>query len=301
MQIKNIILGLCIASTLISCNQKNEERTQNLEETKSEYNSAVSSTAAIEDTKDTTRRFVRTADLKFKVKSVINSTYDIENIIQQQGGFVTYTRLTSDIDNISTTPISADSLLETTFYTVINSITVRVPNTKLDTTLKEISRNIEYLDHREIKAEDIASQVLTNNLIVKRSGNTQQAIKQQLNKSIDYQDLSSRTQEQMDNASISNLLLMDQIAYSTINIFIYQRQDVKRVLISNNNSISAFEPNIGVKLVDAFQTGWETLETLIVFLVNIWGVLLFAIVAYIVIKLLRKIVKQIFRTEIDPK
>jgi hypothetical protein len=94
---------------------------------------------------------------------------------------------------------------------------------------------------------------------------------------------------------------MDQIAYSTINIFIYQRQDVKRVLISNNNSISAFEPNIGVKLVDAFHTGWVTLETLIVFLTNMWGVLLFAIVAYIVIKLLRKIVKQIFRTEIDPK
>jgi len=261
----------------------------------------ISSSAAIEHGKDTTRRFVRTADLKFRVKSVINSTYDIENIIQQQGGFVTYTRLTSDIDNISTTPISADSSVETTFYTVINSITVRVPNTKLDTTLKEISRNIEYLDYREIKAEDIASKVLTNGLIVKRSTNTQQAIKKQLNQSIDYQELSSRTQEQKDNASISNLLLKDQIAYSSINIFIYQRQDVKREPISNNNNIRAFEPNIGVKLVDAFQTGWDALETLIVFLANIWGVLLFAIVVYIVIKLLRKILKQIFSTKINPK
>jgi len=298
---RNIILGLVIASILFSCGNVKEESTQNLEEAKIRYNSAISSSAAIEHGKDTTRRFVRTADLKFRVKSVINSTYDIENIIQQQGGFVTYTRLTSDIDNISTTPISADSSVETTFYTVINSITVRVPNTKLDTTLKEISRNIEYLDYREIKAEDIASKVLTNGLIVKRSTNTQQAIKKQLNQSIDYQELSSRTQEQKDNASISNLLLKDQIAYSSINIFIYQRQDVKREPISNNNNIRAFEPNIGVKLVDAFQTGWDALETLIVFLANIWGVLLFAIVVYIVIKLLRKILKQIFSTKINPK
>ena len=65
----------------------------------------VSSTAAVENNKDSTRKFIRTADLKFKVKDAIRSTYDIENIIVKQGGFVTYTNLASTINYTKSTQI----------------------------------------------------------------------------------------------------------------------------------------------------------------------------------------------------
>src|ERR1700741_3774994 len=37
---------------------------------------------------DGVRKFIKTADLKFRVKSVIRATYDIEDITHQFGGFV---------------------------------------------------------------------------------------------------------------------------------------------------------------------------------------------------------------------
>ena len=114
--------------------------------------------------------------MKFKVKSVIKSTYDIENITNKLGGFVTYTNLSSIINNVTTIAVSADSSLETTYYTVTNSIILRVPNTKLDTTLKEISKNIDYLDFRIIKAEDVALQILSNNLTQKRSAKNEERL-----------------------------------------------------------------------------------------------------------------------------
>jgi len=160
MQKTRIILGLCILSTLYNCKSASKERMESATVADTTTNIFISSSAAVEKNQDTTRKFIRTADLKFKVKNVIKSTYDIENITNRQGGFVTYTNLTSDIDRVFITTVSADSSLESTYYTVTNTVTLRVPNTKLDTTLREIARNIDYLDYRVIKAEDVALQVL---------------------------------------------------------------------------------------------------------------------------------------------
>lgn len=291
MQTTKIILGLGLSILLFGCSQSRNEQMESKAMADSTSNAFISSSAAVENGKDTTRRFIRTADLKFKVKSVIKSTYDIENITNRQGGFVTYTNLTSNINNVTTTAVSADSSLETTYYTVTNSITLRVPNTKLDTTLKEISNNIDYLDFRIIKAEDVALQILSNNLTQKRSAKNEERLTnaidnrgKKLNETTVAEEILLSKQEQADNAKISNLSLTDQIKFSTINLSIYQRQTIKRELISNDKNIDAYEPGFGTKLFDALKYGWDILETFIVFLTKLWALLLFTILAYFIYK-----------------
>lgn len=291
MQITKFILGLGLSILLFGCSQSRNEQMESKAMADSTSNAFISSSAAVENGKDTTRRFIRTADLKFKVKSVIKSTYDIENITNRQGGFVTYTNLTSNIDNVTTTAVSADSSLETTYYTVTNSITLRVPNTKLDTTLKEISNNIDYLDFRIIKAEDVALQILSNNLTQKRSAKNEERLTnaidnrgKKLNETTIAEEVLLSKQEQADNAKISSLSLTDQIKFSTINLSIYQRQTINRELISNDKNIDAYEPGFGTKLFDALKYGWDILETFIVFLTKLWGLFLFTIVVYFIYK-----------------
>ncbi len=176
MTTSKIIIVLGLAISLFGCGHANNEMKEEQELLLSKPNPSISSSAAVEDNKDTTRKFIRTAELKFKVKSVIKSTYDIEEITNRHGGFVTLTSLISDIDNVTTTAVSADSSLETTYYKVTNSITLRIPNTKLDTTLKEISRNIDFLDYRTIKAQDVALQILSNNLTQKRASQNEERL-----------------------------------------------------------------------------------------------------------------------------
>jgi hypothetical protein len=289
MQTIKIILGLGLSILLFGCSQSSDESDSMAQDSTS--NAFISSSAAVENGKDTTRRFIRSADLKFKVKSVIKSTYDIEDITNRQGGFVTFTNLTSNIDNATTTAVSADSSLETTYYTVTNSITLRVPNTKLDTTIKEISNNIDYLDFRIIKAEDVALQILSNNLTQKRSAKNEERLTnaidnrgKKLNETTVAEEILLSKQEQADNAKISNLSLTDQIKFSTINLSIYQRQTIKRELISNDKNIDAYEPGFGTKILDALVYGWDILETFIVFLTKLWGLFLFAIFVYFIYK-----------------
>ena len=292
MQTLKFILGIGMFISLAACNSsgngKHDFMMVNADSTAVQ---SVSSSAAVENGKDSTSKFVRTAELKFKVNSVIKATYDIEDITNHQDGFVTYTNLTSNINNVTTTPISADSALETTTYVVTNTIILRVPNTKLDTTLKEISRNIEYLDYRIIKAEDVALKILSNNLTQKRAAKNEERLTnaidnrgRKLNETTAAEEVLVNKQEQADNAKISNLTLKDQVNFSTINISIYQRQTIKRELISNDKNITAYEPGLGSKLVESFKYGWEMVEGFIVFLTKIWGLFLFAVVVYFLYK-----------------
>jgi hypothetical protein len=287
MQTTKIILGLGIVISLFGCGPSSQERMKH-EVTDSTSNAFISSSAAVENSTDTTHKFIRTADLKFKVKSVIKSTYNIEDITTRQGGFVTYTNLTSSIENVTNIAISADSSLETTYYTVSNSITIRVPNTKLDTTLKEISKNIDYLDYRVIKADDVALKILSNNLTQKRSAKNEQRLTnaidnrgKKLNETTIAEEVLSSKQEQADNAKVANLSLIDQINFSTINLSIYQRQTIKRELISNDKNIREYEPSFGSNLLDALKFGWDILAAFLVFLTKLWGLFLFGIVAFI--------------------
>ncbi|MCD7901960.1 MAG: DUF4349 domain-containing protein [Bacteroides sp.] len=254
----------------------------------------ISSSAAVVS-EDTTRRFIRTADLRFKVKSVIESTYDIEKIAAIHKGFVTSTSLKSYIDNVTTTAISADSVLETTYYTVSNTLVLRVPVAKLDTALKDIARNIEFLDHRTITAENVAFQLQANEMIRKRvarnEGRLTQAIDnrgKKLKETTSAEELLFKKQEEADKALLSTFSLEDKINFSTINLYFYQRPDVRREVIANQQNIKEYEPGFGSKLIGAVKQGWLILELIFLFLVDIWSILLLAGLGYLAFRGFRK-------------
>lgn len=114
--------------------------------------------------------------MRFKVKNVAKSTYAIENTVARFGGFVSSTELRSNIINTSTAKKSNDSLVETTRFVVENNMIIRVPNTLLDTTLKTIARQIDYLDYRIIKADDVSLKLLSNDLSQKRNQDNQKRV-----------------------------------------------------------------------------------------------------------------------------
>lgn len=290
MHINKIILGLGLFF-FSACNSAQNRQEANMVAADSVNTESVTSSAAVENSKDTTHKFVRTADLKFKVKSVIKSTYDIEDITAQQGGFVTFTNLTSNINNVLVTAISADSSLETTKYSVTNTIILRVPNTKLDVTLKEIARNVDFLDYRIIKAEDVALSILSNNLAQKRAAKNEERLTnaidnrgKKLNETAVAEEILLSKQEQSDNAKISNLSLRDQINFSTIQLSIYQKETTNREVISNDKNLAAYEPGFGTKFLDSLKFGWKMLESCIIFLTNFWAICFFGIVVYLLYK-----------------
>ncbi|OXG09709.1 uncharacterized protein DUF4349 [Flavobacterium araucananum] len=272
---------LIIIVLLYSCKKADSTSTADIAAYKTSADStAVSSSAAVER-KDSKQKFIRTADIKFKVKNVVRSTYAIENATQKFGGFVTYTNLQSSIHDQIKTKISQDSTLETTKYTVENNITIRVPNTQLDTVIKTIAKQIDFLDFRVIKADDVSLKLLSNQLLQKRSAATEKRVKKaidtkgkKINDVMEAENTLANQKEANDNRVIDNLSLQDQINFSTITLQLYQNETIKQEIMASEKDGNAYKPNLGLQVLDSFKSGWYIIEAVFVFIINLWPFIL---------------------------
>lgn len=236
---------------------------------------------------DTGRRFVKTADVEFRVKDVLAGTYEVEDLTRHYQGFVASTWLENEVNSVQVVPVSPDSMLETTYYTMINTMVIRVPEAKLDSILRSFSPMIEFLDHRTVMAEDKQFELLANRLRRKRVEEMEKRIRSRtdskgrnLGEVTDAEDMLYGRQEEADNSLIENLRLNDQIAYSTINLRIYQRQGIKREMILNDKNVEAYEPGFGYKLKQSFRSGWKGFVSLVLLLANLW---VFLIIIFVVV------------------
>jgi Domain of unknown function (DUF4349) len=273
---------------IISCKQGEapaEESAASNE--KVEIYSDAAKPAKSKDIQQPQRKFIRTADLKFKVKNVSKSTDAIENATRKYGGFVTSSALESTINKQFSTKISQDSTLETTRYTVENKMQLRIPNTQFDTVVKTIAREVAFLDSRNLKADDVALQLLSNELAQRRSATHQHRLEtaidsrgKKLNQITDAEDKVDETSADQDAKKIENMALEDQVNFSTITLHIYQRETAKQEIVANEKDASAYEPSLRLQLVDSIKSGWYILESLLVFLVQIWTLILLGIMIY---------------------
>ncbi|MBE0391845.1 DUF4349 domain-containing protein [Flavobacterium sp. PL002] len=284
-------LLLATISLMTSC-KKNDSREEYAEEQASSSVSAdsISSSAAVEKP-GSDRKFIRTADIKFKVKNVPQSTYVIENITNKFDGFVIYTNLQSNIINETASKVSQDSTLETIRYNVINNITIRVPNTRLDTVIKSIAKQIDFLDYRLIKADDVSLKMLSNKLAQNRGSSTEKRVENaiatkgaKINDVMNAEETLADKKEQNDNAKLNNLSMQDQVNFSTLTLEIYQRETVKQTMVANSKDYNDYKPNIGIRLFDSVKTGWNVLLDIFVFLIQIWWLILLALGGFLLYK-----------------
>ncbi len=259
-------------------------------DTPSDVKTALSSSAAAHV--DTARRFILTGDLRFRTDDVVKSTFAIEALIARQGGFVASTHLATEIHQRWITPISADSSLETTKYSVVNRLTVRVPSDQLDTTLKSLIAHVDFLDHRTLSATDVRIALLRDKLtrrrLARHTDRLTDAIDekgQKLKETVTAEDRLIDRQAQADEAALNTLELEDRIAYSSLTLDIYQRENIRREMLVNEQNIEAYEPGFFSKAGEALHDGWELLQDIALALIRSWSVVLLVIAAFALYRL----------------
>jgi hypothetical protein len=250
---------------------------------KPEVGNAISSSAARQDPNDTTHKFVRTAAMRLRVKNVVQATLGIENIVGAHRGWVTETVLKSEEQGKDHVQVSEDSTLEIARYQVSNEVTLRVPNTELDSTLRQIGRWVDLFEHRTINADDVRLRMMANAMAVRRSKAHAMRIARAINEkgsklkeTTAAEDAILRDEERADQEVLNNLDMKDRIDYSTVTLYLYERQQVRRELIANVKSVDGFRPSLGSRMGHAFASGWRIIENVAVAAVTIWPLLLIA-------------------------
>ncbi|MBA3683304.1 MAG: DUF4349 domain-containing protein [Bacteroidetes bacterium] len=228
-----------------------------------------------------THNFIRKADLKFKVDNVLNSSKKIEDIVTGYGGYISSSELTSNKNYTQSTQINKDSVLEQTFYTTTNHISLRVPNQKLDTVLRQISDLALFIDYRTLHSDDVKMKLFSNKLAENRYKNYTNKLQQKAEKVTTKQSQVLSTQENIlakqtsaDEKRIESYELADQVNYSTITLEAYQAQTVMKQLLAVQEHIEPYQASFFSKLGDSFLNGFKILKEFVLGLISIWGLLL---------------------------
>jgi seryl-tRNA(Sec) selenium transferase len=144
------------------------------------------------------------------------------------------------------------------------------------------------MEYRVIKAEDVSLNLMEKELSQKRldayDKRVSKAIDEKGNKLDETTNAENNLldkQIQADQNKIENLKLEDQVNYSTLKIFIYQREKIHREMTVNYKNISSYKPNVFIRILDAFLDSLQIFEEILLFIVRIWFVFVIAIVGYI--------------------
>jgi hypothetical protein len=260
-----------------------------------EVTKVISSSAASIGEIDSVKKLIRKADLKFRTQNVVNSTYALETLTKHFDGYVSYTHLESSINRTEETKISEDSLIESIYYTVSNSMVIRVPVENLDTMLKSMVILIDFLDYRTITAEDVTFRLMSKELERKRNelynmriSNAAANTSSNLNMQVSAAESQLQKQIGIDEAKIETLEIFDEIEYATITLEMYGREKIKHEVLADEKNIDSYKPGFGRKIGIALNSGLNFIENFILVLFAIWPLYILGGIALIIVRIVRK-------------
>jgi Domain of unknown function (DUF4349) len=278
---QKIIAATGFGLLFLGCNQFKAEKAAGQTNEEAIVADTISLPATVVNGTETGRKFIRTADLRFEVSNVISATDSIEGIVLAQRGFVVFTHLASKISGVSQIALSTDSVLKTTTYFTTNIITCRVPDAALNATLKAFSKNIVFLDHRVINANDVSIQLKANQLLQKRTAIAEQRLihaidktGKKLTETTAAEELLQNKLEANDAAGLSDLTFNDQINFSTIQLLLYQPESTRNERIASENERAPYEPGFSQKMRASLLRGWHGMAAFLVFITQFWVLVL---------------------------
>jgi len=308
--LKSMYVGL-ISTTIIfqACSGGNYEKNKSEESAQVAENSVANTVKEYvrdintDTINGVTHNFVRNAKLKCKVKDVLNSTKQIEDIVSNNGGYVTLSDLTSSSNYNNSIQFKKDSVLELNYFTTVSNISIRVPNKQLDTVILKITDMAVFVDFRILKADDVKMKLFANKLAETRLTQYNKSLQQSVTKINDKLNSVTNAHENIlekqtraDEKRIESIDLADQVNYSTLNLQLYQAQSVSSQIKTLPPVYKTYEPSFSNKLNNACLNGWQIIKAFLLFLVDIWGLLLiltllFFGIRWIVIYFTKNIVK----------
>lgn len=235
----------------------------------------VSSSAATFD--DGQRKFIRTAQAQFRVKDVYTSALAIEDVAAQQGGFVVDNDIAAQTLSVQRRPAGDGKLLELAEYTVRGTLTVRVPSDKTQAFLRAIASQMEFLDQRGFDAADAQFQMLRQQLAYQREQQAQLELGQalqsgdRLDRKADVIAARTGSKLQRDEALIQQKEFEDRVAFSTINLTLYQLSKIRQTEMVDVEAVfEKHSPGFFWRLFSALRVGWYGLLDLLLALLQVW-------------------------------
>lgn len=244
---------------------------------------------------DAQRKFIRTAQARFRVADVYASALAIEDAVAANGGFVVRNDIESVDQRSRTWPQGDGTLLELTEYRVQGALTVRVPSERAQPFLRSIAKQMEFLDRRNFEAMDAQFALLRQQLAYQRHQQAQRALGDaadqggRLGQKVSAIDARSGAQAARDEALVAQREFDDRVAFATLDLSIYQASRLRRLeRVDLDAAARDGGPGFGARLAVAVRAGWRGMLDGLVEAARLWPLWLLGLFALLAYRRLRR-------------
>jgi hypothetical protein len=283
LRIQIVTLGL-LSVLLIACSQSHENENEINSKNQVKQDNAVE-LLNLGDISSfiAERRLIKTANFKLEVNNLSESTFNIEKFTSSLGGTVLKSDIRTEVINRKKQKLNREQALDIIQFEMHNKMILSVPAYLFDSLLNNINALETFIHQRNIIAEDVRwnmlSEFKTQKRTVKQQERLDKLTKQSVNNEVNLQSVEkSFAYEKMgDDADINLMKMNDQIEHSLIFLDLIQPTSQKQNLVQNIEIPGiAFHQQAGF----ALNNGLEMLKDLVVFLLRYWNIWLIALLGF---------------------
>ena len=265
-----IVFALLGGILLCACGQSRESaEAYGREALSEEVTSGNASTSTADETSDLTvsasyeRKLTKKGTIRFETSDAKKTHAAIQQAVVETKGY-----------------ISSDNLNQ---YgnRIIHAVTIRVPASQFDALLDRISLNTDKIEDKHIEVLDVTQEYINLDTRIKTKKELENRYQELLKRAHTIDEI-LKIEEQIgilraDIESAEGRLryLANEVTFSTLTVEFYEMSSV-------------IATGFGYELKEAFRNGWNYLSRLILVVVNLWAILLFIIVIWVLVVKLRK-------------
>jgi len=244
----------------------------------SSYNREATTAADVTPLQSDARKKIKTADLRCRVPDVLKATASLEHLVLSLKGVVEESNLENEIRSQHTLPLSADSIRLIKRYTPVANLTLRIPAEHLDSVVTTLTTMAGFIDYRKLKDQDVSLEFERNEMKNEITGDQlapREIQHTQMNKELEVAEHQASRKEAAIDRRIENLAILEQVAFSTITVQLFQPEQADIQVVANPEKLS--RPAMGTAITDALHTGANVFRAIFLFLLQLWPLWLLGI------------------------
>ena len=226
-------------------------------------------------------KLIKTADIRFKVKSVQQTAQHITALTTDLGGMLIHQQMSSTGERSLDIRVNSDSVMRVTSFSTADNMVVKIPHQKLEEFTDKVTLMGIHVDNLTMDINDKSLDYLSSQLklksrseLIEKQNRGQIVIK----KPEDVLNL----KDDMIDQQISNRHIDDAVKNSIITLSFYESNTINKEIIANDDP-SAYNFSFFKRVGMTFENGWEMFTDLVIGLVNLWVFILLAISSWIIV------------------
>lgn len=212
------------------------------------------------------RKIIKEGWLSYEVESLKESKQRVVLLVNKYGGYIA-----SDSEHRSG-------------YRTSNSLKIKIPSKSFDSLIGDLSSDAKYMESKSISQRDVTEEYLDVESRLKNKKALEARFLEILQKANSVEEILSvekeigKIREEIDSTEGRLNYLKHMVSFSTIDLTIYQ---VEHIDGGGDN-----------KVIESLKSGWDSLIIFLLFLINIWPLLILFCAGVLIFKRFRKIKKN---------